>query len=129
MALWRDCSGVSLRDSDSRDGIERYLARNPGLSFVALDGDRVVGTILAGHDSRRGYIQHLAVADRWRKRGIATGLLATCLDALKAVGIDKSHVHVLADNRPGRQFWSARGWHHRAEIAMYSFVNGDNPNV
>ncbi len=129
MALWRACAGVSLRDADSREGIERYLMRNPGLSFVALEGGQIIGTIMAGHDGKRGYIQHLAVADRWRKHGVATQLVANCLDALKSAGIVKSHVHVLGDNRAGRGFWLRRGWHHLAEIAMYSFVNGDNPDA
>lgn len=129
MALWRDCAGVSLREADSRAGIEAYLARNPGLSFVAEVDAQIIGTIMAGHDGKRGYIQHLAIADDWRQRGVATRLVETCLAALKRAGIVKSHVHVLADNRQGRTFWLQRGWHHRAEIAMYSFVNGDNPNA
>ena len=63
IALWRDCDGVSLRDADAPEGIEKYLQRNPALSFVALDGTDIVGTIMAGHDGKRGYIQHLAVAN------------------------------------------------------------------
>ena len=129
IALWRDCDGVSLRDADSRDGIEKYLLRNPALSFVAFDGVDIVGTIMAGHDGKRGYIQHLAVANAVRKQGIASNLVELCLAALKSQGIEKSHVHVLDDNEPGRQFWSARGWFHRAEIAMYSFINGENRNA
>ena len=129
IALWRDCDGVSLRDADSRDGIEKYLLRNPALSFVAFDGVDIVGTIMAGHDGKRGYIQHLAVANTVRKQGIASNLVELCLAALKSQGIEKSHVHVLGDNEPGRKFWSGLGWFHRAEIVMYSFINGENRNA
>lgn len=129
VALWRDCDGLGLRDSDSPAGIAKYLARNPGLSFVAERGGRILGTIMAGHDGRRGYILHLAVAAGERRRGVASRLVERCLAALSGVGIDKTHVHVIGDNRAGRDFWLARGFHHRGEIEMYSFVNGDNPDV
>jgi ribosomal protein S18 acetylase RimI-like enzyme len=98
MKLWRDCEGLSLRDADSASGVEKYLERNPGLSFVALDGTRIVGSIMAGHDGKRGYIQHLAVGEELRGLGVASELVGRCLSALKSQGIEKSHVHVLKDN-------------------------------
>jgi ribosomal protein S18 acetylase RimI-like enzyme len=109
--------------------MEKYLRRNPGLSFVAEVEGAIVGSLMAGHDGRRGYILHLAVATRLRRRGIAGHLLELCLQALKREGIDKSHVHVLRSNHLGNDFWSRRGWINRAEIALYSFVNGDSPNA
>ena len=129
IALWRDCDGVSLRDADSSAGIDKYLQRNPALSFVAQQDSEIVGTIMAGHDGKRGYIQHLAVANEARGQGIASHLVRLCLEALKLQGIEKSHVHVLGDNEAGRKFWSGRGWFHRSEIVMYSFINGDNINA
>ena len=129
MALWRCSDGVSLRDADSREGIEKYLERNPGLSFVAERDDEIVGTIMAGHDGKRGYIQHLAVSDRTRGMGIGSRLVELCLQALKTEGIVKSHVHVLERNERGREFWRGRQWFERDEIVMYSFVNGENPNA
>ncbi len=129
IALWRECDGLGLRDSDSPAGIAKYLARNPGLSFVAARDARIVGTVMAGHDGRRGYILHLAVAAADRRRGVASRLLELCLAALAGEGIEKSHVHVIAGNAAARDFWLARGFHHRGEIELYSFVNGDNPDV
>jgi N-acetylglutamate synthase len=127
--LWRSCEGLSLRDADSRAAMEKYLQRNPGLSFVAVAEDVIVASLMAGHDGRRGYIQHLAVATESRGQGIAAALVECCLGALLQEGIVKSHVHVLHSNQVGNEFWSRRGWIHRAEIEMYSFVNGDNPNA
>ncbi len=130
MALWRACDGLLLRAADSRDGIEKYLRRNPGLSFVALDRDAtLVGTIMAGHDGRRGYIQHVAVAAARRRCGIASRLVALSLDALKREGIVKAHVHVATDNGLGRDYWARRGFVHREEIELYSFINGGDANV
>jgi len=129
MQLWQSCPGLSLRDSDSIEGLDRYLRRNPGLSFVAEQEGAIVGSLMAGHDGRRGYIQHLAVAPLLRQQGVASRLVEHCLQALKDEGIAKSHVHVQDSNSLGRDFWSRRGWVHRAEIEMYSFINGDNDNV
>ena len=131
LALWRHCEGVSLREADSFDGIAKYLERNPGLSFVATEGDAdlIVGSIMAGHDSKRGYIQHLAVADALRNTGVGARLVELCLAALKSEGITKSHVHVLGENSLARNFWVNRGWMQRDEIVMYSFINGSNLNA
>jgi ribosomal protein S18 acetylase RimI-like enzyme len=129
MQLWRSCEGLNLRDADSPRGIARYLERNPGLSFVAQHETGIVGSLLAGHDGKRGYIQHLAVDASARRQGVAAQLVELCLEALLAQGIVKSHVHVINSNQLGRDFWSRRGWHHRDEIEMYSFINGDNQNA
>lgn len=128
IALWQHCQGVSLRDADSREGIARYLERNPNLSFIAEDQGEVIGTIMAGHDGKRGYIQHLAVCDSQRQQGIGSHLVEICIEALKDEGIVKSHVHVLSDNQLGRNFWLHQDWLPRDEIVMYSFINGDNAN-
>lgn len=129
LALWQSAEGVQLRSADSREGIVRYLERNPGLSFVAQSGDEIIGTIMAGHDGRRGYIQHVAVQAQSRNAGIGSELLRRCLAALKLAGISKSHVHVLSDNNTGRAFWLARGWQLRDDIAVYSFVNDGDDNA
>ncbi|WP_386079143.1 GNAT family N-acetyltransferase [Vreelandella sp. F11] len=131
IALWSESEGVRLRNADSREGIEKYLLRNPGLSFVA-EGERegeLVGTIMAGHDGKRGYVQHLSVADSHRRLGIATRLVDLCLEALKHEGILKSHLMILPENEAAQQFWSNQGWAYRSDILLYSFVNGDNANT
>ena len=54
LALMQDTPGISLREADSREATERYLARNPGLSFVAEREGRLIGCVMCGHDGRRG---------------------------------------------------------------------------
>jgi len=54
-ALWYTTEGLVLRDADRPEAIASYLERNPGSSFVAVDGERLVGTVLCGHDGRQGY--------------------------------------------------------------------------
>ncbi|MBT2785531.1 MULTISPECIES: GNAT family N-acetyltransferase [unclassified Halomonas] len=129
IALWGESEGVRLRDADSREGIEKYLLRNPGLSFVAEAEGKLVGTIMAGHDGKRGYVQHLSVADSHRRMGIATELVNLCLEALKSEDILKSHLMILPENKAAQKFWASQGWAYRSDILLYSFVNGDNHNV
>lgn len=129
IALWSESEGVRLRDADSREGIEKYLLRNPGLSFVAEVEGKLVGTIMAGHDGKRGYVQHLSVSDAHRRLGIATRLVNLCLKALESEGIQKSHLMILPENVAAQKFWANQGWAYRSDILLYSFVNGDNQNV
>jgi N-acetylglutamate synthase len=122
-ALLSETPGIGLRMVDSREGIERYLARNPGLSFVARAEGRIVGCVMSGHDGRRGYLQHLAVDPTFRLRGVGRALVERCLDGLKALGIEKTHLDVFADNEPGHRYWTRFGWKRRDDIVRYSFTN------
>ncbi len=127
--LWSESEGVRLRDTDSRKGIEKYLLRNPGLSFVAEVAGELVGTVMAGHDGKRGYVQHLSVAETQRRRGVATRLVSLCLEALESEGILKSHLMILPENEAAQRFWASQGWAYRSDILLYSFVNGENANI
>lgn len=129
IALWMDTEGVQLRDADSKDSIAKYLARNPGLSFIAESDGQLIGTLMAGHDGRRGYLQHLAVAEQYRRMGIATELLTLALAALKAEGILKSHIHILAGNEHGKSYWQAQGWQKRSDIEIHSYINHADLNI
>ena len=128
MALWRAAEGVGLRQADERESIARYLARNPGLSFVALADDEVVGAVLCGHDGRRGYLHHLAVAQPHRGRGAGRALAARALAGLKAVGIVKCHLFVFQNNREAIAFWRRIGWFQREDLLIMSHLEGE-PNA
>lgn len=125
MALWRSTPGVGLSDADERAPMERFLARNPGLSFVAVDGPGLLGTILCGHDGRRGLIHHLVVSPAARRQGLGRRLLAAGLQALRAQGIAKCHLLVFRDNREGLAFWRGVSAVERVELALYSVSTGD----
>ena len=120
LALWQACEGVGLSNADSRESITRYLERNPGQSFIVENDSRFVGTVLRGHDGRRGYIHHLAVHPDYRRRGIGQKLVTRCLAALREDGIQKCHLFVFGENRNGRQFWQEIGWTERVELVLMS---------
>ena len=120
LALWQASEGVGLSDADSEERIARYLNRNPGLSFVARDGEHLVGAVLCGHDGRRGYIHHLSVSESHRRRGLGRVLVERCLPALSRAGIGKCHIFVFADHQNAIAFWKNIGWTQRVELVMMS---------
>ena len=117
-ALWMASKNMGFNNlDDSREGIGRYLARNPSTSFVAEEDGRILGVILAGHDGRRALIHHLCVAEDRRGQGIASRLLGQALDALKAEGIHKAACLVFRRNEAGNAFWESQGFTVREDIA------------
>lgn len=129
MGLMRATPGITVRDADSRDATAAYLARNPGCSFVAEINDQVCGCVMAGHDGRRGYLQHLVVLPVHRRRGMATALVDASLARLAQEGIQKFHVDVMVGNDVAARYWQRAGWHRRDDIHRYSFTHADNANA
>ena len=116
-ALWMSCKNMGFNNlDDSRDGIAKYLRRNPATCFVAEQGDNIVGVILSGHDGRRGFIHHLAVAEDCRRQGIATELLECAVASLAAEGINKVALFVFNRNEAGNAFWEKNGFTRREDL-------------
>ena len=118
-ALWQASEGVGLNESDTRAGIAAFLERNPHLSLVATDATgAIVGAVLCGHDGRRGYLHHLAVAPAHRRRGLGRALVEQCLRRLRVVGILKCNLFLYASNAAGRAFWLRHGWAARDDLVL-----------
>ena len=116
-ALWSATAGMGLRSlDDTREGIARFLDRNPTTCFVAQQDSGLDGVILSGHDGRRGYIYHLAVAPAQRRQGLGRQLLEAACVALKGEGINKAALVVFKSNLPGNKFWEAEGWTLRDDL-------------
>lgn len=108
--LWSAAVGVELSAGDEIHELARYLRRNPQTSFAAFGGDRLLGAVLAGHDGRRGYLYHLAVASDCRGQGIGRSLIKHSLSALKGQGIQRALILVARENQEGAAFWRRYGW-------------------
>jgi len=122
-AFWPTVPGLGLSLADNPEALTVFLSRNPGLSWTAWDGDQLVATVLAGHDGRRGFLYHLAVATPYRGKGLSTRLIDRALAGLAGCGIEKVHALVLADNQPGLAFWAGavrRGWIRRDDLLLFS---------
>lgn len=123
LELWQNIPGMGLNNiDDSKDGIIRFLKRNPKTCFIAEENGTAAGTIFAGHDGRRGYIYHTAVLPEFRRRGIATELLARSVDALKNQGIAKAALVVFIDNEAGNAFWEKQGFTKRSNLVYRNKV-------
>ncbi|MBP5655683.1 MAG: GNAT family N-acetyltransferase [Clostridiales bacterium] len=109
--------GNGLNDKDdSREGIDKYLKRNPATSFVATCEGKVVGVIMCGHDGRRGIIQHTCVAPDYRRYGVGSKLVELALAALKEEGINKVLLVAFKKNEGGNSFWESQGFTLREDL-------------
>lgn len=116
-ALWLSTPGMGLNDTDdSKDGINKYLLRNPNTCFVAESEDEIIGVILSGHDGRRGVIHHTAVAQEAQRRGVGEALLSAAMNALKEEGIHKVLLVVFEKNQKGNAFWEKQGFAKRTDL-------------
>ena len=116
-ALWMSCKNMGFNDvDDSREGIGRYLKRNPDTCFVAEVGGALCGVILAGHDGRRGFIHHMAVAEAYRRQGVGQALVDRALAALEAEKISKVALLTFKYNEAGNAFWERQGFTLREDL-------------
>jgi ribosomal protein S18 acetylase RimI-like enzyme len=127
-SLWKASEGIGLNESDTEDAISSFLKRNPGLSFVAIADNKMVGAVLCGHDGRRGYLHHLAVAEQWRHKGLGRALMEACLSALGRKGIPKCNIFLFSGNREGKAFWRQNQWRLRNDLEVLQRITpGDIP--
>ena len=121
-AMWLITSRRALCEEDEEENIKRYLRRNAGLSQVATVDGKIIGTVLAGHDGRQGFIHHMAVLPEYRRMGIAHALAQTALSRLKNEGIRDTHIFCYCDNDIGHAFWSDFGFKKRNDIDVFSYT-------
>ena len=118
--MWQTTTKRALSKADEKSQIKRYLERNKGLSQVAVVDGKIVGTVLAGHDGRRGFIHHMAVMPEYRRHHIGQKLAQTAIEKIKAEGIDKTHIFSYQDNKVGQSFWTNFGFEKRDDVFVYS---------
>ena len=127
-ALWQSIRGFGIRSiGDSKEGVGRFLARNPGISVVAEQGGEIVGAILCGHDGRRGCLYHVCVRKECRRQGIGKAMVVFCMEALKKEQINKVSLIAFTKNDVGNAFWKEIGWTKREDLNYYDFtLNEEN---
>ncbi len=121
--LWCGIKGFGIRSmDDSKEGVEKFLQRNPATSVVAEENGEIVGAILCGHDGRRGCFYHVCVKESHRKHGIGKKMAAAAMQALKEEGINKVSLIAFKSNRGGNRFWRKVGWTFREDLNYYDFT-------
>ncbi len=120
--LWKNNEGIRLSVGDTKDELDKYLKRNRVMSYVCIDKNqnKIAGSILCGHDGRRGYIYHLAVSKKFRKNNIAKSLIERSLSKLKTSGIRRCILMVDDLNISAKDFWLNAGWRRRTDLEMFS---------
>lgn len=122
-ALWMKIKGFAIRSiDDSREGVERFLNRNPGISVVAEEDGKIVGAILCGHDGRRGCMYHVCVDPDYRLKGIGKGMVVFAMEALRREKINKVSLIAFTQNDIGNAFWKEIGWTGRKDLNYYDFT-------
>ncbi len=122
--LWSRFPGNAMTGADSRDGFERFLEANGRFCFVAVDSGSIAGSVMAGHDTRRGYVYHLAVSEEHRHLGVGRMLMELVEGALRKAGIEKVHLFIFRDN-PAVAFYEKLGWRVRDDIYVMSRFLGN----
>jgi ribosomal protein S18 acetylase RimI-like enzyme len=122
-ALWKTIKGFGIRSvDDSKEGIERFLKWNPGLSVVAEEKGMIVGAILCGSDGRRGCLYHVCVHKDHRRQGIGKTMVIWCMEKLKELQINKVSLIAFTKNDVGNAFWKEIGWTKREDLNYYDFT-------
>lgn len=127
-ALWMSIKGFAIRSiDDSKEGVARFLLRNPDTSVIAEEDGRIIGAILCGHDGRRGCLYHVCVRQECRMRGVGKAMVVFCMEKLKAEQISKVSLIAFTANDVGNAFWRRIGWTKREDLNYYDFVlNAEN---
>ncbi len=123
-ALWMTIHHFGIRSvDDSREGVAKFLRRNPGISVVAESEEgEIVGTILCGHDGRTAGFYHVCVREDYRRQGIGKEMVVECMKALKEEQVSKISLVAFTDNEIGNRFWNGEGWTKRTDLNQYEFV-------
>ena len=123
--LWMTIHRFGIRSvDDSKEGVYRFLDRNPGTSVVAEETNtgEIIGSILCGHDGRTASFYHVCVHENFRRRGIGKAMVVHCMKALKEQRVSKISLVAFVDNAIGNSFWNGEGWTMRTDLNQYEFV-------
>ena len=119
LAFWADSAEDAHRPSDSTAAVERLVERDPDALLLALDGDRIVGTVVAGWDGWRCHLYRLAVDPDRRREGIGRELVARAEARFTSYGGTRADAMVLDDNDLAQAAWAAAGYSRQAEWSRW----------
>lgn len=123
--VWKSVGeGIHISFSDSPEELEKLVTKSPGLFFLAVDGDKVIGTVMGGFDGRRGLVYHLAVLPEYQNRNIGSYLLNRVEEALFEVGCRKVYLFILPENMDRAGFYQNLGYE-QMDVVPFTKVLGD----
>lgn len=116
--LWDTCFPDDPPYNHAKVAIPQKLAYQPEFFWVALEEERVIGSIMAGYDGHRGWLYAVAVSPRHQRHGVGSRLVKTAEDALRAAGCTKINLQVRDTNTPVASFYAGLGYAHEPRISM-----------
>jgi len=124
VALWQEVFNYPASYNAPEFAIDKKIAHD-NLFFVAVDNDKVFGTIMAGYDGHRGWIYSMAVRPGDRESGIGSMLLGFAEQVLAQLGCFKINLQILAGNEAVRKFYEANGYTAEERLSMGKEVKGE----
>ena len=116
--LWETAFPDDPPHNAPRKVFDAKLAVKDDMLLVAVDGDAVIGTTMAGYDGHRGWLHKVAVLPRYRRRGVATALVRRAVLALRSVGCAKVNLQIRATNAEVRGFYESLGFEIEERLSM-----------
>ncbi|MET0422648.1 MAG: GNAT family N-acetyltransferase [Actinoplanes sp.] len=110
LAFWRTAAENDRRPADSIAALAALHLRDPGALILAVDGDTIAGTVIAGWDGWRCHLYRLAVAPARRREGIGRALITAAEERFRALGGSRVDAMVLDDNERAHAIWLASGY-------------------
>ena len=118
MQLWETVVGYEAAHNTPSLAIDKKLAVSDGLFFVALSGDEVVGTVMAGYDGHRGWLYSVAVHPAHRRKGLGANLVRHAEGALIARGCMKINLQIISANENVKTVYESLGYSIEPRISM-----------
>jgi len=128
VALWKE-AGLGYRPN-GRDGklsIVIQMSIDPELFLGAFQDGRLIGSVIATFDGRRGWINRLATVPEERRKGVAKALIGRAEKLLRQRGAMIIGAHVERENTASLRFFESCGYNLRGDIVYVS--KRDRPDV
>ena len=117
-ALWREAFPDATPRNRAAASIPAKLKVQPELFLVGLDGETVVGTVMAGYDGHRGWLYSVAVAKSHQRKGVGSALVREAEARLRALGCLKINLQVMPENAAVAEFYKGLGFVVEERISM-----------
>jgi ribosomal protein S18 acetylase RimI-like enzyme len=127
IALWKSVFGYEAAHNDPGLVINKKIAADNDLFFVAVVDHAVVGTVMAGYDGHRGWIYSVAVAPTHRRKRIGSRLVAHAERVLIGKGCVKINLQIAEGNEKVAEFYLALGFSVEKRVSMGKRIPANVP--
>ena len=117
IALWQRC-GLTRSWNDPEKDIDRKLTQQPELFLVGTIGHKLVGSVMAGFDGHRGWMNYLAVCPSHQGRGFGRQLVNKAEELLQQTGCPKVNIQIRTDNEQVISFYRNLNYDIEERVSM-----------